>query len=413
MWHLKSIRAKNLCSFLEMDYYPKQGEATLIFGNNLDNDSQNSNGSGKSALIEAIAIALTGEPLRKVNVDEIINDTQDEAAICAVLSNDALESQLTINRKLSRKQPQAIQVLLQTGPYDTDVEEIVQATVADYNKYILDQLGLSKDDIFANFILTARKYKSFLASSDKEKKEIINRFSNGVLVDQSIEALQSDMVPVQEELNGAEKQVATCIGRVDAMATEIEKAINESEERRLNSESRIKNWEDLIASKRADIRLAKDNITGIEVSLDGLDVLDEDMQKIEKSDVDALEALTTIEERFKSNNLALTTDYRREMTVLQTQVQSAKENVSTLNQSISALRKALETAENDYSITSKDLQSQKADTAHQIEQCDKRLNDLTVEVKELQHAENELETKQKSKKREIANIENQDRKSVV
>ncbi len=295
-----------------MDYSPKQGEATLIFGNNLDNDSQNSNGSGKSALIEAIAIALTGEPLRKVNVDEIINDTQDEAAICAILSNDALESQLTINRKLSRKQPQAIQVLLQTGPYDTDVEEIVQATVADYNKYILDQLGLSKDDIFANFILTARKYKSFLASSDKEKKEIINRFSNGVLVDQSIEALQSDMVPVQEELNGAEKQVATCIGRVDAMATEIEKAINESEERRLNNESRIKNWEDLIASKRADIRLAKDNITGIEVSLDGLDVLDEDMQKIEKSDVDALEALTTIEERFKSNNLALTTDYRRD-----------------------------------------------------------------------------------------------------
>ena len=70
MWHLKSIRAKNLCSFLEMDYSPKQGEATLIFGNNLDNDSQNSNGSGKSALIEAIAIALTGEPLRKVNVDE-------------------------------------------------------------------------------------------------------------------------------------------------------------------------------------------------------------------------------------------------------------------------------------------------------------------------------------------------------
>ena len=104
-----------------MDYSPKQGEATLIFGNNLDNDSQNSNGSGKSALIEAIAIALTGEPLRKVNVDEIINDTQDEAAICAILSNDALESQLTINRKLSRKQPQAIQVLLQTGPYDTDV----------------------------------------------------------------------------------------------------------------------------------------------------------------------------------------------------------------------------------------------------------------------------------------------------
>ena len=134
MWTLRHIHAKNLCAFRQLDYDVQQQRTTLIFGNNLDNDSQASNGSGKSALIEAIAIVLTGSPLRKVGVDEIINDNENEAVISAILKNDMLGEQLTIYRQLSRKQPQVIQVIRQTGPYDTDCEDVAQASVADYNK---------------------------------------------------------------------------------------------------------------------------------------------------------------------------------------------------------------------------------------------------------------------------------------
>ena len=74
MWKLNSIYAKNLCAFKKFDYTLEQERTTLVFGNNMDNDSQVSNGSGKSALIEAIAIGLTGETLRKIKMDEIIND---------------------------------------------------------------------------------------------------------------------------------------------------------------------------------------------------------------------------------------------------------------------------------------------------------------------------------------------------
>lgn len=41
MWKLRSIYAENLCAFRELDYTPLQGVTTLVFGNNLDNDSQN------------------------------------------------------------------------------------------------------------------------------------------------------------------------------------------------------------------------------------------------------------------------------------------------------------------------------------------------------------------------------------
>lgn len=407
MWHLKSIHANNLCSFLELSYAPKQGAATLIFGNNLDSDSQNSNGSGKSALIEAIAIGLTGEPLRKVNVDEIINDTKDEAVISIVLTNDVLGEQMTVNRRLSRKQPQQIQIVKQFGPYDTDTEEVSQATVADYNKYILDQIGLSKEDIFGNFILTARKYKSFLASSDKEKKELINRFSNGVMVDQSIEELHADMEPIETELKEADKEVATCTGRVEALNTEIEKAINESSERRATNESRIKNWEGLIVQKRTDIRTINDAINEIDESLGDLDELDDVMQELEKSDKDANAVLDVIEDRFKTNGLALITDYAQEMKALDAQLKTVSQNAKEAVIKAKELHGLLEQAEEDYTQTCAKLKVQSEKNETNRTECAQRLEKLTKAVQRLQNKADTLNNDERTKKREATTLENQ------
>ena len=82
MWKLLSIHAENLCAFKEFHYVLMQGVTTLIFGNNMDNDSQKSNGSGKSALVEAVALGITGSPLRKIKNEEIINDMADECIVC-------------------------------------------------------------------------------------------------------------------------------------------------------------------------------------------------------------------------------------------------------------------------------------------------------------------------------------------
>lgn len=407
MWHLKSIHAKNLCSFLELDYSPKQGAATLIFGNNLDSDSQNSNGSGKSALIEAIAIGLTGEPLRKVNADEIINDMKDEAIINIILTNDVLGERMAINRRLSRKQPQQIHIIKQFGPYDTETEDIIQATVADYNKYILDQIGLSKEDIFGNFILTARKYKSFLASSDKEKKEIINRFSNGIMVDQSIEELHADMEPIEAEMKEAEKEVATCTGRVEALGTEIEKAINESAERRATNETRIKNWEDLIVQKRSDIRIANGNIEKIDESLGSLDELDVEMQKLEKGDKDVNETLNIIIEQFNANDLALTTDYAHEMIVLSTQLDSVSQNAKEVADKVRELHESLEKAEDEYTQTCATLKLKLEKNKANRTECAERLEKLAKAVTRLQNKADSLNNDERAKKREAASLENQ------
>lgn len=302
MWRLINISAKNICAFHDLSYQPNQGCTTLIFGNNLDNDTQGSNGSGKSALIEAIAIGLTGDSLRKVKADEIINDNAEEAEITLQLSNPEIGSTLTIQRNFSRSNPQSI-VLTLNG------EEVIEATVLDYDRRILDILGLTKDDIFSNYILSKHKYKSFLNASDREKKELINRFSNGDMVDESLDFLHQDMDGVQEELREAEKVVANKEGRVASIVEQIDSTRNEADEKMRRTEAIIQGHKEAIARNRTTIREAKQSIQKLEETLGGYDTVDAQLRTLEDSTKSVYECYNEIAALFKKYGLQPLKDY--------------------------------------------------------------------------------------------------------
>ena len=57
MWKLERLYATNIVSFKEIDTNFASDVATLIFGNNLDNENQKNNGSGKSSIIEDLPLA--------------------------------------------------------------------------------------------------------------------------------------------------------------------------------------------------------------------------------------------------------------------------------------------------------------------------------------------------------------------
>lgn len=84
-------------------YMLRQGVTTLIFGDNRDNESQQSNGAGKSALLECIAVGITGSPLRKIRSEEIINDAAEECRIALRFINDSAAEELLVNRRIPRK----------------------------------------------------------------------------------------------------------------------------------------------------------------------------------------------------------------------------------------------------------------------------------------------------------------------
>nr|DAQ67010.1 MAG TPA: STRUCTURAL MAINTENANCE OF CHROMOSOMES PROTEIN [Caudoviricetes sp.] len=295
MWKLKSIEAENLCAFRSLAYTLQQGVTTLIFGNNKDNDSQQSNGAGKSALLECIAVGLTGSPLRKIRTEEIINDAAEQCRITLHLANYASNEELIIARSIPRKGASTVACKLYRGGELVTTDEAVQHSVDAYNKYILEKLGITREELLNNFILSKYRYEDFLSSSDKEKKEIINRFSNGILVDEAIARVEEDIEPLSSEQQKIDLELAGIDGRIEMLQEQIAKEVVAGEERGRNRETRITELEEAIASKREYIRTHKETLTGIDATIAEVDKADKELQALESSDTFLEECLKAID----------------------------------------------------------------------------------------------------------------------
>lgn len=294
MWKLSEINAENICSFNNLHYVLNQGVTTLVFGNNMDNDSQGSNGSGKSALIECIATGITGSPLRKVKNEEIINDSANECVIRLEFFNDTSDEVFTILRRILRKGGSMVECLIKREGKPITTDEAVRPSVDAYNKYILEKLGITKDELYNNFLLSRHKYQDFLSSSDKDKKEIINRFSNASLVDIAVDKVLEDKKPVDEALHRAELKVAGLDGRIEMLAEQIQKEEDSTREKARTKSEKLADMEKSIGEKRALIRDCKEEMEILKASYTEIEKADKQMQALEDCEYSVGECLEII-----------------------------------------------------------------------------------------------------------------------
>ncbi len=392
MWQLTNISAQNICAFRKLEYSPLQGHTTLIFGNNLDNDSQGSNGSGKSALIEAFAIALTGESLRRVNAEEIINDACEEAKLVCTLTNTATNDKFIIERTFSRSNPQVIALSL-------NGEDVVLSSILEYNKHILNTIGLSKDDIFSSYILSKHKYSSFLNASDRIKKELINRFSNGNMVDESIEHLKNDMENARELVLDAEKRVAHSEGRVVTITEQIDSANAEATEKARKKDELIQAHSEAIARLRSQIREANQTIADSNSRLDLLDELDKQLETLENSPESIDDCFGQILLLIKQHSLSCGTmkDYRaysreldEKLTEYEKRIKSSLSNISAYEKEIARARKNHEEllAKHDKVQASNSPKSKKLQV--EIDEANQTISDLTAQNRKIIDSSAEL-----------------------
>lgn len=308
MWKLTHIEAQNLCSFRHVEYTPVQGVTTLIFGHNADNESQQSNGSGKSTLIEAIAMGITGSPLRKVRTEEIINDAADECRVCLDLTNDMSSERLRIERSIFRKSASEVRCTLTCGE---ESHEVAQPSVDAFNRYILDTLGISRDELYASFILSKHRYSDFLSTSDREKKEIINRFSNGILVDEAVEKLREDIEPLSRSLKASELELASLDGRIEMLVEQIRGEEESRHEKQRSRAEKIACMQASVAEKRSVIRQAGETLAVYQQRGKEIDGMDQQLQAAEASDIPLDECIVRVHDLLRPLASEPLTDWTR------------------------------------------------------------------------------------------------------
>ena len=400
MWRINHIEFENFISFKEAQVDILQNICTLIYGVNMDNAKQKNNGTGKSSLIEAIAFGLTGEPLRGVDkAEEIINDHADSASVYVELSNDYDKTMLTIQRTIYRKQPQQIEC----HKYDEQHHEIekeltVQPSVLEYNKFILNEIGLTKDDIYNNYILSNQRYKSFFDASDKQKKAMINRFSGADAVDLAIEALQNDKKPVEDKLNKAKEAKIAVDSKIEVIEQQIADVDNKKEEYAQEREQRIQSLQDKIAEQREQERNNKEQIKKANERLDKIDEVGGSIEDFQNTNLSLDDTYHQVKDLMDKYQLSAIKDYVSMTSEIKLNIKTFDEHKSDCEKLIIGIKERLTKAQSALTDARESYDKMKSENDRKDEDAKYDLKDIQKDIDDTQKEIDENVTKVKELK---------------
>lgn len=254
---LESLRLKNFLSFKELNHVFQDG-AVLIQGRNLTEDSKETNGSGKSTLEAGISYALMATSLRKQTLDrDLIRWGEDEAEIELTIYCPVRGQRLRIFRKLRIKGSSVLELYLNEQP-------VAVASVIEGNRYILDWLGMTSDDLRSYYILNKENYKSFLSASNTDKLSLINRFMGVDQLELADDVVKSKSAPYIDCCNAAQKGVAVVEGELNVYRSQLEEELNRNLDEEL--EEQVSAINDQISSYQSSIQQYRQKIVTLQSS---------------------------------------------------------------------------------------------------------------------------------------------------
>jgi exonuclease SbcC len=255
----KYIRAKNILSFKELYYEFKQGTTTCIMGRNLTDSGQKSNGSGKSALQNAIELAYKGDFSRKINKAKIVRRGEKELEIESCSFNNIKNEFLFIHRVIPVKGSERILVYLfkdeQEFEQDRGKFKIDISSTNDANEWIIKYIGITKEDLGNYFFPNEITYKSFFDASDTQNKALISRFSNADIVDKAFINIQVELSKIGSILALKEKELLKLETTIENRQSDLTK----EQERDFKKEQ-----QDQIKAVHVEIKALKEDINNLQ-----------------------------------------------------------------------------------------------------------------------------------------------------
>ena len=252
---LEKIIAKNFLTYEELEY-DFENRPLQVQGRNLTDEGQASNGSGKSGLQTAIEFCITASNSRGCRDNELVTFGQSESNVQLIASCDIRKERIHINWTIKVKSSNKLSLSKQS--YNGDWEEISFSNLNDGKKSIMTWFDISKEDLFNYFLINKARFKSFFESSNREKVDLINRFSDASIIE-GIENVDTD--ELQKEFNQKQTEIIQTQTRIDVITEEVE----EEKIRDFDEE-----YDEVIEDIGEDLRIANNKIIASEKSIKDL-----------------------------------------------------------------------------------------------------------------------------------------------
>lgn len=357
MWIPVELTIENLMSHKNTKYTFENGKAVLIYGINLDDDGAESNGSGKSTIMEGVSIAFTGDGLRRgARTKELVRRGCKSANISLTLENKYVGEVIKINRVLhSNTKPSEVQIFI-NGQQNVNL-----VSVSDANEFILNKIGISRDDLYSYYLISKEKYTPFFISSDTVKKQIISRFSGSDSLDDIEKYVKVDVSELENQLNSLQLLKSNTEGKINAYNESLLELSNE-----VSSE--------VIALKIQRLNEEKQSlIQSIDLELDN-------KSKVEREIVELSNEVLQLEQAYKE-------DCEKHLD----KIKSIENGIDKLNEEISTINKQLD-------HLSKQIQSE-------VEHKEIELKDIDIEIKSLREQKTVLEQERSNEVKNLSESE--------
>lgn len=278
---LEKIVLNNFLTYKGFEYNFTD-KPVMVQGRNLTDDKQKSNGSGKSGLQTGIEFCITASNSRGVNDSELVMFGESEANAELLASCDIRKERIHIDWTIKKKGSNKLTLTKQS--FEGEWEEISFSTVNDGKKYILNWFAISKEDLFNYFIINKTRFKSFFKSSNKEKVDLINRFSDASIID-GIE--QIDNTALESEHGTQEREIYSLEGKLQLTKENLLKELNrdfesEFEKEKEKIESEIDDAKISIGTLNNSIELGLSKIKEEEEKISQIDVEINEVKKLEE-----------------------------------------------------------------------------------------------------------------------------------
>lgn len=270
MWNIVGVNIKNLNTHEDTTVtFPTSG-AVMVSGINVDKDNR-SNGSGKSSVAEGIAVAFTGESFRHKKagsgVKDLIRNGEKSLTSTVILVNSVSKDVCEISRTIFANKKSSVLSIKINGETPNQLPTSSSSDGVDLDagdKFILESiLQISKSDLFNYYLLSKDTFKSFLTSTDTEKKSVINRFSNVETIEPVFAKIKAEIESYKKEIILKEKEVYGLESKIESetenlleyreklkvdVKSEVLKKLSEKID---TAKKNIANYNDLIKEEKA------------------------------------------------------------------------------------------------------------------------------------------------------------------
>lgn len=232
------LQANNFLSWKELDYI-FDNRVIALSGDNKTEEDQGSNGSGKSGILQMIYFAYTGNNIRGVLDKKLIRQGEKEAVVLLDTYCPVRKQLLSIERILNLKGSGKLSISINDEPVEV-------ATVLDGNKFILNWLSISSEDLKNYYLICKEYYKSFFKSSNTEKLGLISRFVNFSYLDNAKPVIEEEVSTLEKKRESLSYEKSSLSGKKEVLTEQLE--AEQKRDIQKEREDAIRSWEEECAT---------------------------------------------------------------------------------------------------------------------------------------------------------------------